>query len=132
MGAKFQVNINQFRVKQLENAAKKALGETAESLKTTIEQAQVIPFDVGTLQESMTVDKSLIDDGEIRITMSTPYARRLYFHPEYNFQTKNNPNAKAHWFEDWLPGGQHSKTVAYRFGKLYRKELMIYEGYDVK
>ena len=132
MGANIRVNINQFKVKQLEEAAKKALGETAESLKTTVEQAQVIPFDIGTLQESMAVDKSRINDGEVRITMSTPYARRMYFHPEYNFQKVNNANAKAHWFEDWLPGGQHSKSIAYRFGKLYRKELMIGEGYDVK
>jgi hypothetical protein len=33
---------------------------------------------------------------------TTPYARRLYFHPEYNFRKSNNANAGGKWFEGFL------------------------------
>lgn len=41
----------------------------------------------------------------------TPYARRLYFHPEYNFQKVNNPNAQGLWAEPWLPGGDRENFI---------------------
>lgn len=28
-----------------------------------------------------------------------PYARRLYYNPQYNFSTDRNPNARGLWFE---------------------------------
>jgi hypothetical protein len=43
---------------------------------------------------------------------STPYARRLYFHPEYNFSTKENPHAKGMWMEDWIKGGKDEDRLA--------------------
>ena len=33
------------------------------------------------------------------VTYETPYARRLYYHPEYNFRKDVNPLAGAYWFE---------------------------------
>ena len=62
---------------------------------------------------------------------STPYARRLYYHPEYNFhkskwKDKNdrehygNPNAKAHWFEDWQKGGKHKDFCNKTFTKIMK------------
>lgn len=52
---------------------------------------------------------------------SAPYARRLYYHPEYDFQTEANPNAKGKWFEDWVTG--RKKDFAGKiFAKLYKKE----------
>lgn len=35
--------------------------------------------------------------GEIRYR--TPYARRLYYHPEYDFSKEKNAEAGAYWFE---------------------------------
>ena len=43
------------------------------------------------------ISNTIIGDGEIRYR--TPYARRLYYHPEYNFSTKKNPEAGAYAFE---------------------------------
>ena len=43
------------------------------------------------------ISNTIIGNGEIRYR--TPYARRLYYHPEYNFSTKKNPEAGAYAFE---------------------------------
>lgn len=101
-----------------------ALAETAEALHTEIVQAQVVPRDKGTLQnEGFFVDYSLINKGQAILTHTTPYARRLYFHPEYNFSKDKNPNAKGRWFEDWLKGGKYEDFAEKAFAELLKKEL---------
>jgi hypothetical protein len=37
--------------------------------------------------------------GKGHIEWRTPYARRLYYNPEYNFSKDKNPNAGGLWFE---------------------------------
>ncbi|WP_302653777.1 hypothetical protein [uncultured Clostridium sp.] len=97
--------INQQRIKQLIQAQVQALEMTAEALHTEVVQAQVIPFDKGTLQnESTFVDYSNSLKGTVTLVSSTPYARRLYYHPEYNFKTHENTNAKGKWYADWIDG----------------------------
>ena len=97
--------INQQRIKQLTQAQVQALEMTAEALHTEVVQAQVIPFDKGTLQnESTFVDYSNSLKGTVTLVSSTPYARRLYYHPEYNFKTYENKNAKGKWYADWIDG----------------------------
>ena len=99
------VIINQQRIKQLTRAQIQALEMTAEALHTEVVQAQVIPFDKGTLQnESTFVDYSNSLKGTVTLVSSTPYARRLYYHPEYNFKTHENTNAKGKWYADWIDG----------------------------
>lgn len=44
--------------------------------------------------------------GKVSIVSDTPYARRLYFHPEYNFNKVENPNAGAKWFEPYIDGNK--------------------------
>lgn len=39
------------------------------------------------------------DIGNGRIVWNTPYARRLYYNPQYNFSKDKNPNAGGLWFE---------------------------------
>lgn len=57
-----------------------------------------------------------------RIVSTTPYARRLYFHPEYHFQTKENPHAKGKWYEDWIPpNGPASDFAPEAFKKFYKR-----------
>lgn len=99
------VIINQQRIKQLTRVQIQALEMTAEALHTEVVQAQVIPFDKGTLQnESTFVDYSNSLKGTVTLVSSTPYARRLYYHPEYNFKTHENTNAKGKWYADWIDG----------------------------
>jgi hypothetical protein len=37
--------------------------------------------------------------GKGHIEWKTPYARRLYYNPQYNFSKDVNPNAQGLWFE---------------------------------
>ena len=87
------VKMNFPKIQQLTRAQVMALEQTAEALHTNVVQAQVFPRDTGNLQnESTFVDYSESSQGKVSIISSTPYARRLYFHPEYHFQKTENPN----------------------------------------
>lgn len=122
MQVKSTVKLNMPRIKQLTQAAVTALKMTAEALHIEVVQEQVFPFDTGNLQnESTFVDYSESKDGKVTLVSSTPYARRLYFHPEYDFQTKENPNAKGHWYEDWESGGSKADFAPKAFKQFYKK-----------
>lgn len=116
------VKLNMPRIRQLTQAAVTALELTGEALHTEVIQAQVFPFDTGHLQEDATfVDYSRANDGMVTLVSSTPYARRLYYHPEYHFQTKENPNARGMWYEDWLSGGAKASAASKLFAQFYKK-----------
>lgn len=103
-----KIKINRMAVKAITAKAQIALEQTAEALHKEVVQAQVIPRDSGNLQnESTFIDTTKSNQGKNSIVSSTPYARRLYYHPEYNFKKDENPNAKGHWFEYWQKGGKH-------------------------
>lgn len=122
MQVKSSVTFNLPRIRQLTQAAITALEQTGEALHTEVVQAQVMPFDTGHLEEDATfVDYSDSADGLVRIVSSTPYARRLYYHPEYNFQTDENPFAGGEWFEPWLPGGVNQDFAKDAFKRFYKK-----------
>ena len=122
MQVKSSVKLNMARINELTQAAVAALEKTGEALHTEVIQAQVMPFDTGHLQGDATfVDYSESSQGKVSLVASTPYARRLYYHPEYNFQTDENPNAKGYWFEDWLPGGNKADFVPKAFKENYKK-----------
>ena len=105
-----------------EEAQVKALEQTAEALHTEVVQAQVVPRDTGNLQgEGMFVDYSESQNGVVTIVHDVPYARRLYFHPEYHFSKKENPNARGEWFEDWLPSGKNADFCREAYKAIYRR-----------
>jgi hypothetical protein len=116
------VKLNFPKIKELTQAQVTALEQTAEALHTEVVQAQVFPRDTGNLQnESTFVDYSNSSKGKVSIVSSTPYARRLYFHPEYHFKKDENPNARGEWYTDWLPGGKNSDFAADTYKKIYRR-----------
>jgi hypothetical protein len=122
MQVKSTVKMNMPRIKQLSQAAVTALEMTIEALHTEVIQAQVVPFDTGNLQnESLFADYSDSSKGKAQLVSSAPYARKVYFHPEYNFQTHENPNAKGHWYEDWEPGGSKADFAPNVYKKFYKK-----------
>jgi|SRR5690625_784733 len=55
-----------------------------------------IPADQWNLRDSSLLHSKL-GDGELY--WMTPYARRLYYNPQYNFSTDKNPNARGLWWE---------------------------------
>lgn len=122
MQVRSTIKLNMSRINQLTEAAVKALEMTGEALHTEVVQAQVMPFDTGHLEEDATfVDYSESKNGKVTLVSSTPYARRLYYHPEYHFQTDENPNAKGKWYEDWMPGGGSADFAQQAFKRFYKK-----------
>lgn len=120
--SKVKIKLNKSAIRQLTRAQVTALEQTAEALHTEVIQAQVFPRDTGRLQnESTFVDYSQSSNGVVSFVSSTPYARRLYFHPEYDFQKDENPNARGEWYEDWLPGGKHADFAEKAFREIYRR-----------
>lgn len=80
------VKLDAPRINRLTQAASRALESTAENLHQEVQQAQVVPRRDGALQgENFFVDCSESNGGRVRLVHHTPYARRLYYHPEYNF-----------------------------------------------
>lgn len=121
-----RVTLNEVRIQELTNAAVVALEKTAEELHTEVVQAQVVPRDTGTLQnEKFFVNTEDSPDGKVSLESEGPYARRLYYHPEYNFQTTENPNAKGKWLEDWMNGGDKAEDVKEKFVELYKREANL-------
>ena len=71
------------KIRKLTEMLVEALEQTAEALHTEVIQAQVFPRDTGNLQnESTFVDTSESKQGKVSLVSTTPYARKLYFHPE--------------------------------------------------
>ncbi|MFQ8729063.1 MAG: hypothetical protein ACLSAC_00370 [Enterocloster bolteae] len=122
MQVKSTVKMNFPRIKQLTQAAVTALEMTAEALHTEVVQAQAMPFDTGHLEEdSFFTDYKECSQGKATLMVNTPYARRLYYHPEYNFQTDENPFAGGEWYEPWLPGGVSQDFAKNAFKRFYKK-----------
>lgn len=93
---------------KIEQAITEALELTADWLKSDVTMRQVVPKETGNLEGSFTGSTSgqvsKDDDFEYSLNYTTPYAQRLYFHPEYNFRTDKNPNAKGEWLSDYNSG----------------------------
>jgi len=66
-----------------------------------------IPEESGNLMQSGILHTRI---GSGKVIWKTPYARRLYYNPQYHFHKETNPNAQGLWFEaakklhkeDWL------------------------------
>lgn len=100
-----KVKLNKANIIQLENSAYEALLLTAEAIKGNLQDSRTMPFDTGALQNRSTFVKGEgISKRKVRIVSDTPYARRLYFHPEYNFSKRENSNAGGEWFEPYING----------------------------
>lgn len=105
-------------------AAKSAALDTMEAVKTDLISSQTVPFDYGTMQGTLHTDQ-FEDVGTVHTILQTdgPQARRLYFHPEYNFQTVNNPNAGAGWYKPYTEGGAKEAFVHDAFASRMKEHL---------
>ena len=101
--AKVKVNVkmNDKMILLMTKAQKQAAIMTMEAMKRDIEKAEIVPRDVGTLEESVTANTGLINKGTVRLEYNTPYARRLYYHPEYDF-------SHDEWLEPYIDGVKKS------------------------
>jgi hypothetical protein len=104
MRVKVCVQLDRGKIAQLQRAQTQALEMTAEAMKSDIVSNQVVPKEHGDLERSGFVDISQISQGRAGLGFDTPYARRLYWHPEYNFRTDKNPNAQGLWMQSYIDG----------------------------
>ena len=96
-----KVTINFSALSKIDDVCKEALAKTAEFVLDDLVSSGTIPFDVGTLQNESTYVET-VNGTTMAIVSSTPYARRLYYHPEYKFKKDKNANAKAKWLDPYL------------------------------
>lgn len=111
-----RIELNVSVLNALDNAQYEALAMTADATLTELRDRQTMPFDTGNLQN----DSTFVDDSQrdkVSIVSSTPYARRLYFHPEYNFRRGNNASAGGKWFESFL----NDDFIATAYAKLLKQ-----------
>ena len=102
---KVTVDMNKKGLKQLKNAQIIACKKTAMKMLAEKVDAQEIPMNEGTLQNVLTdVDDSAVRNGLVQIVSEGPYAARLYYNPQYNFNQEFNTHAKGEWWEDFLTG----------------------------
>lgn len=129
-----KIKLNLPVLKQLDTAQQTALRNTTDALLRQIKNSQVMPFVTGNLQnESTFADYANLAEGETKIVSSTPYARRLYFHPEYKFHRAvwvdkdgkkhgANKNAGGKWLAPWLKGGTRQNFCQKAFARFYKQE----------
>lgn len=116
------VKLNMAAIGRLSMAQIVALEHTAEALHGEVKDAQVIPMKTGNLTgEAFFCDYSKESQGKATLVHNAPYARRLYFHPEYHFNKKFHENAKGKWFEDYVPGGKHDQFAQKKYKEIYRR-----------
>ena len=117
-----RIKLNVPKIKQLDKASIISLEKTMSALHTEVIEAQVMPFDTGVMQNDNTYeDYSKSNKGQVSLITSTPYARRLYYHPEYNFQTKENAHAQGNWYDSWI-NGKNKNFCKDAFAQFYKKE----------
>ena len=115
------IKLDEAKLKELTRQQYISLAQTADALVTDLRDSQTMPFDTGNLQNDSTfIDDSQKEQGRVSVVSSTPYARRLYYHPEYNYRTTNNRNAGGKWFEPYISGNR-TDFVKDAFAKLFKR-----------
>lgn len=120
MSVSVKIKLYPDKVKTLETAALQALEMTADAVLSDIKTSAVVPKDTGELERSGFVDTTQIKKYIVKIIFDTPYARRLYWHPEYNFRKDKNPNAQGKWMESYFYG-EKKQFVIDTYGKLFKQ-----------
>lgn len=108
---KIEIKLDKQAIKNIENAAKAAASEAMEKLRKDLLDSETMPFDTGDMQNNQTfvsVEGEETINGEdtysVSLVTGSPQARRLYYHPEYQFQQGHNDNAGALWLEPYING----------------------------
>lgn len=104
---KVKVKLNTSNINLIKTIMQESLVETANKMLNDLTNSQTMPFDTGALQDRSTfIDSSKKVKGKVSIVSDTPYARKMYYHPEYNFKKDKNPNAGGMWFEPYINGNK--------------------------
>ncbi|QLY79183.1 hypothetical protein [Clostridium intestinale] len=126
MSVKVTIKLDKTKIGNLEKASQRAFEMTVEAVLSDIKTSAVVPKDTGELERSGFVDTSQIKNMVASIVFDTPYARRLYWHPEFNFRTDKNINAQGKWMQMYLDGDKQKfiKETYMNFLKMLSKGLI--------
>lgn len=110
MNVKVNIKLNHSRINQLQEASKQAFKLTVEDVLNDIKESQVVPKDTGKLENSGMIEE--ISEVAASIIFQTPYARRLYFNPQFNFHTDKNANAQGMWMDMYVNGDKKDFIIS--------------------
>lgn len=123
LNAKVKSKINLKNNAMIKYIAIQSLVETADALKSDLQKSGTMPFKEGELQDRNTdKDDSTKNSGKVSIVSDTPYARRMYMHPEYKFYKGHNKNAGGEWFEPYINGNKKDFAKK-KFAKIMKGKL---------
>lgn len=111
---------NNKNINKLQQIQETALKMTADALLTEIVAMAVVPKDKGILERSGFVDESQLNGLVASIVFDTPYARRLYWNPQFNFRKDKNANAQGKWMEMFVTG-ERKDFVKETYAKFLRQ-----------
>lgn len=123
MSVKVTVKLDNAKISRLQQASKQAFEMTVEAVLSDIKTSAVVPKEHSTLEDSGFVE---INDMVASIIFDTPYARRLYWHPEYNFRRDKNANAGGKWMQPYIDGDKKNFVIEtyMKFLKQFSKGLV--------
>lgn len=136
LNAKVKGKINLKNNAMIKQIAIQSLVETADALKSDLQTSETMPFgndtteyakkigyEAGSLQNRSTfVDDSKKNSGKVSIISDTPYARRMYMHPEYKFYKGHNKNTGGEWFDPYINGNKEDFAKK-KFAKIMKGKL---------
>lgn len=102
--SKVTIKLNNSNIETLVQAQKQAIEMTAGAVLSDIITSAVTPKNTGELERSGFVNTTELNNLVASIVFDTPYARRMYYHPEYNFRTDKNRNAQGLWMQSYVDG----------------------------
>ena len=109
-GMNIKVKLDMNKIKKLSKTQIDSVKITAEQLLHEIVTDAVIPFDEGTLQNVQTyIEYENVGKGDVKIVHETPYAMRLYYNPQFNFDQTINKFAKGEWWEEYISGAKKDR-----------------------
>lgn len=123
ISSNFRIKIDRSRLATVKQIPQKVIEMTGEAVHTDVVQAEVVPRDTNATNGfGFTVDTRNSKNGEVSLKHSTPYARKIYFHPEWRFRKTENAHAQGLWFRHWITGAK--KNFAYdAYKKFFKQEL---------
>lgn len=119
---KVEVKWDTAAIAKIREAVGAAAEETLEATYSNLVKSKTMPFDNGDMQNNQTFVAQTVE-GAVLITGS-PQARRLYYHPEYNFKQSEGANGTrgAKWLEPYI-SGEKKDFVKTEFAKALGKRL---------
>lgn len=119
---KVKVTLDRAAIQRITDAAKKAAVDTMDALRTDLmNESKTMPYDTGDMQNNQTFVEQT-ETGAVLITGS-PQARRLYYHPEYNFKQSEGAEGTrgAYWLDTYIFGDKWD-FVNNTFAELFKEE----------